>query len=240
VTWALLGLAAAGAIFWVTLPSAGRLARSNPASTALMEARAKEARDERRPYRKTQQWVPLSRISAWLVRAVVNSEDARFFDHDGIDVEQTKIAITTAVEDGHLGRGASTITQQLAKNLWLGEERTLWRKVREAILARRLEALGKNRVLELYLNVVEWGDGIYGAEAAARAWFQKPASELLPEEAAILAAMLPAPRKRNPEKPSRALRKRAHQVLALYGLYGELSPDEIAQARWHVDGILKP
>ena len=181
-------LAGAGSL-WTTLPSAAPFRRGNPSTTALIEARAEEAREQGRAARRNQHWVPLTRISPWLQLAVVHSEDARFFEHDGIDVEQTKIALTTAVEDGHFHRGASTITQQLAKNLWLGEERTLWRKLREVILARRLENLGKLRVLELYLNIAEWGDGIYGADAAARVWFEKPASELLPEESAILAAI---------------------------------------------------
>lgn len=231
-------LAAAGAVFWLTLPSAEPLRRANPATTALMEARQREARKKGRASRHNQHWVPLSRISPWLREAVINSEDARFFEHEGIDVEQTKIALTDAMEEGRFHRGASTITQQLAKNLWLGEERTLWRKLREAILARRLEALGKRRILELYLNVAEWGDGIYGADAAARVWFGKPAADLLPEESAILAAMLPAPRKRNPVRPSPALRRRAHEVLYLYSLYHELSEQDLEQARWRLDSIL--
>jgi monofunctional biosynthetic peptidoglycan transglycosylase len=238
VTFVFFCLIAAVALYWVTLPSAEALRRSNPASTALMDARIREARQQGRAARKNQHWVPLNRISLWLVRAVVHSEDARFFDHEGIDVEQTRIALTSAVEDGHFGRGASTITQQLAKNLWLGEERTLWRKVRELVLAHRLESLGKTRVLELYLNVVEWGDGVYGADAASRVWFQKPAEDLLPEEAAVLAAMLPAPRKRIPSRPSPALRKRAHEILSLYWTYGELSPEELAAARWRLREIL--
>ncbi len=237
---AVLCIAAVAATFWLTLPSAESVRRANPTSTALMAARQREARERGRAARRNQHWVALSHISPWLRQAVVNSEDARFFEHEGIDVEQTKIALTTAVEDGHLRRGASTITQQLAKNLWLGEERTLWRKLREAILARRLERLGKRRILELYLNVAEWGDGIYGADAAARVWFNKPASELLPEEAAVLAAMLPAPRKRNPLRPSPILRKRAHEVLSLYSLYHELTPDELEQARWRLDAMLGP
>ena len=114
----------------------------------------------------------------------------------------------------------------------------MWRKLREVILARRLENLGKLRVLELYLNIAEWGDGIYGADAAARVWFGKPASELLPEESAILAAMLPAPRKRSPLRPSKALRKRAHEVLRLYYMYQELSHDELVQARWRLNELL--
>ena len=230
-------LAGAG-FLWTTLPSATPFRRGNPSTTALIEARAEEAREQGRAARRNQHWVPLTRISPWLQLAVVHSEDARFFEHDGIDVEQTKIALTTAVEDGHFHRGASTITQQLAKNLWLGEERTLWRKLREVILAHRLENLGKLRVLELYLNIAEWGDGIYGADAAARVWFEKPASQLLPEESAILAAMLPAPRKRSPLRPSKALRKRAHEVLRLYYMYQELSHDELVQARWRLDALL--
>jgi monofunctional biosynthetic peptidoglycan transglycosylase len=233
------GIAAAFvALFWLTLPSAEPLRRQNPPSTALIDARMHEARELGRAPRRNQHWVALAHISPWLQRAVVNSEDARFWEHEGIDVEQTKIAITTAVEAGHFGRGASTITQQLAKNLWLGEERTVWRKAREYFLARRLEALGKRRVLELYLNVAEWGPGVYGADAAARVWFHKPASELLPEEAAVLAAMLPAPRKRNPLRPSKHLKKRARQVLELFSMYGEISPDDLAQARWRLDSLL--
>ena len=233
-----LVLAASAAAFWLTLPSVAPLRRGNPSTTALIEARQKEARKRGRAAKRNQYWVPLARISPWLREAVVNSEDARFFEHDGIDLTQTKIALTTAVEDGRFHRGASTITQQLAKNLWLGEERTVWRKLREAIIARRLESLGKRRILELYLNVVEWGDGVYGADAAARVWFGKPASDILPEEAAILAAMLPAPRKRNPLHPSPALRKRAHEVLSLYSLYHELSDDEVDRARWRLDSLL--
>src|SRR5207245_3514273 len=178
------------------------------------------------------------RISPWLRRAVVNSEDARFYEHDGFDVTETEAALEQAAEQGHLGRGASTITQQLAKNLWLGEERTFWRQLREYFLARRLEDLGKGRILELYLNVVEWGDGIYGADAAARVWFGKSAALLSPEEAAVLTAMLPAPRKRNPWRPSPALVKRSFEVLRLYGNYGELTPEELADARWRLETIL--
>ncbi len=227
-------------LFWIALPSAEPLRTNNPSTTALIEARSREAQKRGRAGPRNQHWVPLSRISVWLIRAVVNSEDARFFEHDGIDEKETRIAITTALEDGRFGRGASTITQQLAKNLWLNEQRTLWRKLREAILARRLEKLGKKRVLELYLNVAEWGDGIYGADAAARVWFGKSAAELMPEEAAVLAAMLPAPRKRSPTHPSPALIKRSFEILRLYAMYGELSPEEMADARWRLDSLMAP
>jgi monofunctional biosynthetic peptidoglycan transglycosylase len=217
-------LAVIGA-FWISLPSAEPLRRSNPASTALIDARFA------RKHRRNQHWVRLSQISPYLRQAVVNSEDARFFQHHGVDVVETGVAIEAAVEEGHLVRGASTLTQQLAKNLWLGEERSLWRKAKEYFLARRLETLGKARILELYLNVAEWGEGIYGADAAARVWFGKPASDLRPEEAAVLAAMLPAPRKRNPRRPSAALRRRAEEVLELFAVYKQLSAGEVAEAK---------
>ena len=223
-----------GAAFraWLlVLPTGEQFRAKNPGTTALMLARAEEAEAEGRPVVRHQHWVPLSRISRWLTDAVVNSEDARFFDHDGIDVVETGEALGTAIERGRFKRGASTITQQLARNLWLGEDRTLWRKLREMILARRLEALGKDRVLELYLNVAEWGNGIYGADAASRVWFGKPASDLRPEEAAVLTAMLPAPRKRNPRRPSEVFRRRAEEILDLYEVYKQLSPEDVAQAK---------
>ena len=216
--------AAAVAVFWLTLPSAEPLRRSNPSTTALIEARL------RKHHRRNQHWVPLAQISPWLRYAVVDSEDARFYEHHGFDTVETGIAIEQAAE-GERVRGASTITQQLAKNLWLGEQRTLLRKLRELFLARRLESLGKERILELYLNVVEWGDGIYGADAAARVWFGKPAAELSPEESAVLAAMLPAPRKRNPRRPSPAFRKRAEEIIDLFVVYKQLTPEQAAQAR---------
>ena len=217
--------------FFASLPSVEPLRKTNPSSTALMDARAEEAKALHHPVKRTWKWVPLSRISPWLQKSVVNSEDARFFDHDGIDMVETEAALERAAERHKLGRGASTLSQQLAKNLWLGQERSLWRKVREAVLARKLEALGKDRILELYLNVAEWGDGVYGAEAASRYWFHKSASSLLPEEAALLTAMLPAPRSRNPRHPSEHLRRRAFTVLKLYAMYGQLTPDQVAEAR---------
>src|SRR5438445_1932760 len=177
-------LALAVAIFFLTLPSADTPRTENPRATALMDLRSREAMEKHRLPRRVQQWVPMARISPWLRRAVVNSEDARFYEHEGFDVTEAEAALEQAAEQGHLGRGASTITQQLAKNLWLGEERTVWPKLREYLLARRLEDLGKRRVLELYLNVAEWGDWIAGAAAAARAGYNKPPPELFPQVAA--------------------------------------------------------
>ena len=231
-------LCLAAGLFLLTLPSAEPLRIENPRTTALMAVRAEQAEERGRIARRAHQWVPMARISPWLRRAVVNSEDARFYEHDGFDIVETEAALELAAERGRLGRGASTITQQLAKNLWLGEERTLWRKLREYFLARRLEDLGKRRVLELYLNVAEWGDGIYGAEAAARAWFNKPAVELSPEESSVLAAMLPAPRRRNPQHPNSRLRKRAFEILELYGIYNQLAPEQLDECRARLKDLL--
>jgi monofunctional biosynthetic peptidoglycan transglycosylase len=231
-------LAAAALAFLLALPGAGPLREHNPETTALIEARAPSARQKGRAARHVQRWVSLSHISIWLQRAVVNSEDARFWEHSGIDTVEAQKAVESAIARGHLGRGASTLTQQLAKNLWLGEERSIFRKLKEALLARRLEDLGKARILELYLNVAEWGSGIYGAEAAAQTWFKKPAAQLLPEEAAVLAAMLPAPLKRSPRRPSGRLLARAADVLELYGTYGQLSPDELPAARERLRRLL--
>ena len=230
----------AAGLFLVTLPSAETLRVENPRITALMLAREEQAAKNGRTQPALQQWVPMARISPWLRRAVVNSEDARFYEHDGFDVVETEAALEEAAERGRLGRGASTITQQLAKNLWLGEERTLWRKLREYFLARRLEDLGKRRVLEIYLNVAEWGDGIYGVEAAARVWFNKPAVELSPSESAVLAGMLPAPRRRNPQHPNASLRKRAYAILNLYGMYNQLGPDQMEEERARLADLIGP
>ena len=237
----LVALCCVGAValaFWLSLPSAESLRHENPSSTELIIQRADEARARGRAARRSQQWVPLARISPWLREAVVNSEDARFYLHHGIDRVQLSLAIEKAADDGRLGRGASTLTQQLAKNLWLGGERSLLRKAKEYFLAERLERLGKQRILELYLNVVEWGDGIYGAEAAARTWFGKPASALTPEEAAILAAMLPAPRKRNPRKPSLRLRTRSWQVLDLFAMYHQLDAAQLQAAHERMRSLI--
>jgi monofunctional biosynthetic peptidoglycan transglycosylase len=159
-----------------------------------------------------QRWVPYSRISVSLRRAVLVTEDSAFFEHDGIDLEQIKQSIQDNIEKGRV-RGASTITQQLAKNLYLSPARTPWRKLREWAIARRLEReLPKRRILELYLNVVEFGPRTYGVEAAARRYFGKPASALAPSEAATLAAMIPSPRIYDPLRHPGRVERRARRI----------------------------
>jgi monofunctional biosynthetic peptidoglycan transglycosylase len=215
-----------------TLPEAAALDKENPKTTALIQQRAEEAREAGHKARRYQLWVPLTRIAKPAVDAVLISEDARFFQHDGVDLHETKIALEEAWEKKELGRGASTITQQLAKNLWLSGDRSVVRKLKEFILAKRLEdQLTKKRILALYLNVVEWGDGIYGIEAGARAWFGVSAADLNPAQAAILASMLPAPRRWTPDRKSPTLRKRALRVIERLEQAGRISSGDAWVAR---------
>jgi monofunctional biosynthetic peptidoglycan transglycosylase len=175
------------------------LVRTNPAVTSLMRQREAEARKAHRPVRRVQVWVPISSVSRHLIHAVIASEDQKFFGHEGVDWDAIKKSVEADRAQGRLVRGGSTITQQLAKNLYFTTEKSITRKLRELVVARWLEdELGKKRILELYLNVIEWGDGIYGAQAAAQRYYGKPASALDPEEAAGLAGMIPNPRRINP------------------------------------------
>jgi monofunctional glycosyltransferase len=162
--------------------------------------------------------VPLSRISRSLARAVVVAEDARFYEHSGVDWDAVRDALEKDWDTGSLRHGASTITQQLAKNLYLSSSRTPWRKLREWVIARRLEeALPKRRILELYLNVVEFGPRTFGAEAAARRYFGRPAAALSDLEAATLAAVIPSPRIYDPVRHPRRVARRARQILRWMG-----------------------
>jgi monofunctional biosynthetic peptidoglycan transglycosylase len=198
-------------LYWlITFPDVGRLAKTNPVSTALMDARLADSPSASRLWI----WVPLSRISRHLQQAVIVSEDAAFFEHEGFDWEGIWQAALRDLKRGELHRGGSTITQQLAKNLYLSSDKSVIRKVHEALITRSLEhRLTKKRILEIYLNVAEWGRGIYGAEAAARHHFNKSAADVSAEEAAILAAMLPSPQRYDPLRMTPYLAKRQQQIL---------------------------
>jgi monofunctional biosynthetic peptidoglycan transglycosylase len=218
----MLGAAALGfaavTYAYLTLPDVRVLASANPESTAFMELRAAEAAREGETVRHVQRWVPYSRISPGLKRAVLVAEDAAFWDHEGIDVEQIRESIQVNWEQGRAVRGASTITQQLAKNLYLSPSRNPLRKLRELIIARRLEAaLPKARIFEIYLNVIEWGDGIWGVDAAARTYFGIPASAVNAEQAALLAGAIVNPRVLNPGRPNARLRSRQRLILSRMG-----------------------
>ena len=215
--FAFLVAAYAGYIY-VTLPDVTPLAKENPKTTAFMQLRIEEARDAGRKFSIRQHWVPYRQISPLLRRAVIVTDDAAFFDHDGIDLDEIRASLERNWEEGQFLRGGSTITQQLAKNLYLSESRNPMRKLVEFFIARRLEAaLTKQRIFELYLNEIEWGDGIFGCEAAARAYFSKSCAGLDMQESALLAGAIINPRVHSPAKPTRRLLRRQQIILRRMG-----------------------
>jgi monofunctional glycosyltransferase len=204
---------------YLTLPDVRPLATINPKTTAFMELRIREAEEQGRKLQIRQQWVPYSRIPNTLRRAVLVAEDSAFFDHEGVDYKQLRASLEANWEDGKFTRGASTITQQLAKNLYLSPSKNPIRKLKELLITRRLEAaLSKRRILEIYLNVIEWGDGIFGCEAASRAYFAKSVSALTAEEAALLAGALINPREHSPARPTARLLRRQRIIFARMGV----------------------
>jgi monofunctional biosynthetic peptidoglycan transglycosylase len=220
---------------FITFPNISALKTENPTTTSMIEHRAAEDRAEGKTPKRSQIWVPMDAISPNLQRAVLAGEDARFFEHHGFDWDAIQSAWDDAVKEGEkeakeegdydendwippmpkFSRGASTVTQQLAKNLYLSEDRNFLRKGREALYTYFLERnLNKRRILEIYLNVIEWGDGIYGAEAASRFYFKKSASGLSPQEAAYLSAMIPSPLNVfNPQKNLKRVQRRQRVIL---------------------------
>jgi monofunctional glycosyltransferase len=205
----LLALALWAAWEVATWPDVTRLARERPATTRFIEDYRARLRAQGKPDRVDWAWTPYAAISADLKRAVLVAEDINFFAHRGFDLGEVQNALTEAMRDRERPRGASTITQQLAKNLWLSPSRNPWRKLKEAILTWQLErALSKRRILELYLNVAEFGPGVFGAGAASRRYFGRPAADLGAAEAAALAAGLPMPAVWHPGVDARAYRRR--------------------------------
>jgi monofunctional biosynthetic peptidoglycan transglycosylase len=209
------------------------LRKGNPTSTSLIDTRINEAEAKGQQPRREQVWVPLDRISPNLQRAVLAGEDTNFVTHHGFDYEAIQKAFEQAQREAakqakaegedddwlpnlpEFKRGGSTISQQLAKNLYLSSQRSFLRKGQEAALTVMLErSLTKRRILEIYLNVIEWGDGIYGAEAASQHYFHKPASALTTNEAAFLSAMIPNPRTVfNPQINPRRVGRRQRIIL---------------------------
>jgi monofunctional biosynthetic peptidoglycan transglycosylase len=214
--YVLLGLPARGDV--------SALVRANPTTTGVMRQREAEARKAGRTPRREQAWMPISQMSRHLVHAVLASEDQKFFGHEGVDWDAIEKAVDEDRKRGRFARGGSTITQQLAKNLYFTTHKSLVRKLRELIVARWLEDdLTKRRILELDLNVIEWGDGVYGAEAAARRYYGKPTSALDADEAAGLAAMIPNPRRINPRVDPRRFARAQRRVIWLMAHAGYLS-----------------
>lgn len=207
-------------------PDVSKLKAQNPRKTSFMEYREREWRMLGKKVQIQKQWVPLGRISPYLVKAVIIAEDDKFWRHEGFDVEGIQKAIEKDVKQGKWKAGGSTISQQLAKNLYLTPARNPIRKLKEAIITWRIErAVSKKRILELYLNVAEWGEGIFGAEAASRHHFGKAAISLDPLEAARLAAVLPNPRKYAANGDSRYVERRAQLIYSIMVRRGIVIPD---------------
>ena len=191
-----------------------RLVKVNPKFTALMEQRENEKKDNGKKFKPVQNWVPINRISQHMIHAIIVAEDGTFYEHGGVDWYEVQESIERNLEEGKAVRGASTITQQLVKNLFLSTSKDPLRKLKELIITLRMEKiLKKQRILEIYLNVIEWGDGVYGVEAASPKYFGKPASMLERWEAARLAAVVPSPLKHNPTEETRWINFRTNVVL---------------------------
>lgn len=187
----------------------------NPESTAFMRARHEILLEDNPKARLRHQWVPYQRISGHLKRALVAAEDAKFVEHNGFDWDGIQKAYEKNLREGEIVAGGSTITQQLAKNLFFSGERAWWRKAQEAVVAVMLETvMSKRRIFEIYLNVIEWGDGVFGAEAAARYHYGTTAAALSAEQAARLAAVVPSPRRYGPGSDTAYLQRRTQTILA--------------------------
>ncbi len=198
---------------YFVFPDVSKLRKINPRKTSFMEYREKEWKSQGKKRRIQYAWTPLSQISPYVVKAVLIAEDDKFWRHEGFDFEAMKKALEKDIKKGRFRAGGSTISQQLAKNLYLTPSRNPVRKIKEAVLTWRIEhRLSKRRILELYLNVAEWGEGIFGVGVAARHYYGKPASELGPMEAARLMTVLPNPRRWNPTGTSSYVENRAERI----------------------------
>jgi monofunctional biosynthetic peptidoglycan transglycosylase len=216
----------------VTFPNIAALEKNTPATTAFMDLRREQLRAQGKSDALQYQPVPYARISPYLRRAALVAEDDNFYEHGGVDVAAMKEALQKDWARKKITHGGSTITQQLAKNLYLSPSRNPLRKVKEYFIARSLENhLTKKRILELYLNVVEMGERVYGAEAAARVYFHKSAASLSPSEAALLAGCLPNPRVMNPGAPNKRLRRRQKMILSRMRRWGYAAEEVVLTAK---------
>ncbi len=203
-------------VYVFLMPDISKLKKENPGKTSFMKYREKEWEKKGKKYTIYQVWAPLSRVSPYLIKAVLIAEDDKFWKHEGFDYEAIQKAMEKDIKAKKFKLGGSTISQQLAKNLYLSPAKNPLRKIAEAVITWRMEqVLSKKRILELYLNVIEWGEGIFGAEAASRHYFGKSCSDLSPEEAARLAAVLPNPRKYNPTGNQRYVVNRSNLIYSI-------------------------
>ena len=221
---ALCAALAAAYVFW--LPDVRSLRKTPPKTTAYIELRRRESAAKGRRLELRWTWVSSDAISENLKSAVVTAEDDTFYRHEGVDLGALRAAWERDIKEGRLSVGGSTITMQLARNLYLSPSKNPLRKVKEILIARRLDReLGKRRVLELYLNVVEWGKGIFGCEAAARAYFAKSCADLSPDEAVAMAVVLPNPRRWDPSQRGPYVERNSARIVKRMAASG-LWPDE--------------
>jgi monofunctional biosynthetic peptidoglycan transglycosylase len=215
------------ALYLFLVPDISKLKKERPGKTSFMKYREEEWKQQGKKYRIQQKRAPLSRISPYLVKAALIGEDDKFWSHEGFDYEAIQKALEKDIKAKKFKLGGSTISQQLAKNLYLSPSKNPVRKIREAIITWRMErVLSKKRILELYLNVAEWGDaGIFGIEMAARHYYGKSAAELSPEEAARLASVLPNPRKFNPLGAGRYVTNRSNLIYSIMVRRGIVVPE---------------
>jgi len=207
-------------------PDVKKLKKESPVKTAFMEYRENEWHKLGKKIRIRHKWIKLSRINPFVIKAVIISEDDKFWRHEGFDYDALQKAIEEDIKERKFKVGGSTISQQLAKNLYLSPSKNPLRKIKEAILTWRIEKiLSKKRIIELYLNVAEWGEGIFGIEAASRAYFGKSAAALSAREAATLAAVLPNPRRYHPLGSSKFVRNRSERIYRIMVRRGMVIPD---------------
>ncbi|HLF20214.1 MAG TPA: monofunctional biosynthetic peptidoglycan transglycosylase [Bacteroidota bacterium] len=223
---ALLFLLFVAAILPLPFDKIDDLRFSNPASTAFMKEHEAVARKKGRPFRKSQTWIPLKRIPKYVIDAIVVAEDGTFWSHSGFDWFEFRVSLGRNLKEGRMARGASTITQQIAKNLFLSPSKNPFRKLREWILTWYIErTVSKSRILEIYLNVIEWGNGIYGIEAASTHYFGKPAQDLSQNDATRLAAIIPNPRRHGANEQSQYVTRRSSIILQRMRARGMVSGD---------------
>jgi monofunctional biosynthetic peptidoglycan transglycosylase len=212
--------------FYFVYPDVSKLKKENPKKTSFMEYRENQWQAKGRKVTIHKRWVPLPNISPYLVKAILIAEDDKFWSHHGFDMDAIQKALEKNIEKGKFKFGGSTISQQLVKNLYLTPAKNPVRKLKEAIITWRVErALSKRRILELYLNVVEWGEGVFGAEMASQRYFRKPAALLTAEEAAKLAAILPNPIRFKVDGTSKYTERRAKIIYDIMVKRGIVIPD---------------
>jgi len=227
----LFGLAGGVVVYlYLSLPAVNYLKTQNPQSTALIQQRLREAQQAGQILSVRQIWVGFDGIPSLLKESVRVAEDARFYEHEGIDYDEIGEAVKKNFEQGQWARGASTITQQLAKNLFLSTDKSLWRKINEYFLTLRLEKeLSKNRIFHLYLNVIEFGPGIFGVETAARHYYGKGVGQLNLDEIVRLTAVIPKPLTESPNRQSRWLKWKARWILSVLRKTGHISAEHYHQ-----------